>query len=235
MDRIKFIRNEEKKYHDFCYDNYKLFEKGSWLYKPVNTVMELLTELEGRKNLRVLDLGSGVGRNSIPIAQKIKKNGGKVVCVDFLDSAINKLKEYSNEFDVSHVIVPEKSDIGNYRIKEGEYDFIVAVSSLEHVSSEDVFENILYQMAEGTRANGLNCIIVNTEVKEAEIETNRKLDAMMEINIPTEEMLKKLDKIYSGWEKEAQMVKPLEYQIVRNDKPVLLTTNAITYAVRKRN
>lgn len=72
MNRIDHIRNEEKKYHDLCYEQYKLFETGSWLYKPVKTVMDLIDHFEGQKNLQVLDLGSGVGRNSIPLAQKIK-------------------------------------------------------------------------------------------------------------------------------------------------------------------
>ncbi|MDQ0154831.1 hypothetical protein [Robertmurraya andreesenii] len=27
MSRIQFVRNEEKKYHDFCYENYQFFEK----------------------------------------------------------------------------------------------------------------------------------------------------------------------------------------------------------------
>jgi hypothetical protein len=43
-NRIKFIRNEERKYHEACYDNYKLFEEGSWLSKPVKTVMDTLTQ-----------------------------------------------------------------------------------------------------------------------------------------------------------------------------------------------
>lgn len=72
MNRINYIRHEEKKYHDLCYEQYKLFETGSWLYKPVKTVMNLMNYFEGRNNLQVLDLGSGVGRNSIPLAQKIK-------------------------------------------------------------------------------------------------------------------------------------------------------------------
>lgn len=57
MRRLELIRNEEKKYHDFCYENYKLFEKGSWLYKPVKTVMDLLPLFEDKTNLKVLDLG----------------------------------------------------------------------------------------------------------------------------------------------------------------------------------
>lgn len=235
MNRIEFIRKEEKKYHDYCYDNYKLFEEGSWLHKPVKTVIDLISLFDGKDDLSVLDLGSGVGRNSIPLAQAIKENGGTVVCVDLLDSALQKLNQYSEEYEVQEVIQTEKADIGNYDIKPNNFDFIVAVSSLEHVQSEEVFGKVVQRMADGTKYNGINYIIVNSEVEEIDMDTNKKLDALMEINIPTEEMMNKLRQIYDGWELLNIIVKPLEYKIFRNEKSVLLKTNAITYAVRKNN
>ncbi|WP_163582899.1 class I SAM-dependent methyltransferase [Gracilibacillus saliphilus] len=234
MDRIKFIRKEEKKYHDHCYDNYRLFEKGSWLYKPVKSVMESIALLEGKNPLKVLDLGAGVGRNSIPIAEKLKDQGGRVVCVDLLDSAIEKLIEYSKEFDVADNIETEKADIGQYSIKEAEYDVIVAVSSLEHVSSENILERVLNQMTQGTKKAGINCIIINSEVEEIETETNKRLDALMEVNLSTDQMINKLNNNYKGWKVIKQLVRPLEYQIVRNEKPVLLKSNAITFVVQKK-
>ncbi|MEW9184490.1 methyltransferase domain-containing protein [Bacillus mycoides] len=235
MNKIEFIRNEEKKYHDYCYDNYKLFEEGSWLHKPVKTVIDLIPLFKGKNDLSVLDLGSGVGRNSIPLAQAIKKSGGKVVCVDLLDSALQKLNQYSEEYEVKEIIQTEKADIGNYDIKPNNFDFIVAVSSLEHVQSEELFEKVIQRMADGTKYNGINCIIVNSEVEEININTNEKLNALMEINIPTKEMMNKLRKIYNGWEVLNIIIKPLEYKIIRNENPVLLKTNAITYVVRKNN
>ncbi|QGH32874.1 methyltransferase domain-containing protein [Gracilibacillus salitolerans] len=235
MNRIELIRNEEKKYHDYCYDNYKLFEKGFWLYKPVKTVMESIASLEGKGHLNVLDLGAGVGRNSIPIAEKIKGKGGKVVCVDLLDSAIEKLIEYSKKFDVEDIIEIEKADIGKYSIKEDEYDLIVAVSSLEHVSAENILDSVLNQMAQGTKKGGINCIIINSEVEEIEIESNKQLDAFMEINLTTDQMIDKLKNNYKGWEVVKQLVRPLEYQIVRNENPVLLKSKAITFVVQKNS
>ncbi|PGX91482.1 SAM-dependent methyltransferase [Bacillus cereus] len=235
MNRIEFIRKEEKKYHDYCYDNYKLFEEGSWLYKPVKTVIDLISLFEEKDDLSVLDLGSGVGRNSIPLAQAIKENGGTVMCIDLLDSALQKLNQYSEEYEVKEVIQTEKADIGNYDIKPNNFDLIVAVSSLEHVQSEEVFGKVVQRMADGTKYNGINCIIVNSEIEEIDMDTNKKLDALMEINIPTEEMMNKLGQIYDGWEVLSIIVKPLEYKIIRNEKSVLLKTNAITYAVRKNN
>lgn len=234
MSRLDLIRKEEKKYHDFCYENYKLFEEGSWLYKPVKTVMDLLPLFNNHEDIRVLDLGSGVGRNSIPIAQEIKNKNGKVVCIDLLDSALDKLKRYSAEYEVEEIIETRKADIGHYEITKNEYDLIVAVSTLEHVESEDIFDNVIKQMALGTKNNGINCMIINSEVEEIEIESNKKLDAMMEVNLKTVNMINKLNSIYEGWEVLSQLVKPLEYQIVRNEREVLLKTNAITYVARKK-
>ncbi|HWI49892.1 MAG TPA: class I SAM-dependent methyltransferase [Rummeliibacillus sp.] len=232
-NRINLIRKEEKLYHDHCYDNYKLFEQGSWLYKPVKTVLDLMSYFEEKESVKVLDLGCGVGRNSIPIAQKLKV-GSKVVCVDLLDTAVEKLKQYSNEFNVEQIIVFHKEDIADFVIHPNEYDYIVAVSSLEHVGSRDTFEKVLSNMKNGTKPNGVNCIIVNSEVEEVDLETGVKMDALMEVNISTTEMLNTLRRIYFGWEEVLVLPKPLEYQITRQGKPVLLKTTAITFVVRQK-
>lgn len=91
MDRLTRIRSEEKKYHDYCYDTYDLFEPDSWLHKPVTTVINLINQYKDHEYISILDLGAGVGRNSIPIAESFKSGNGKVVCVDLLESAIEKL------------------------------------------------------------------------------------------------------------------------------------------------
>ncbi|WP_339256730.1 class I SAM-dependent methyltransferase [Paenibacillus sp. FSL P2-0136] len=103
MDRITNIRVEEKKYHDQCYDTYDLFEPGSWLHKPVTTVINLINQYKDQEYISILDLGAGVGRNSIPIAESIKPRNGKVVCVDLLESAIAKLMSYSQQFGVEEL------------------------------------------------------------------------------------------------------------------------------------
>lgn len=50
----------------------------------------------------------------------------------------------------------------------------------------------------------------------------------MHLKLSTEDMINKLSSIYSEWELLKTIVKPLEYNITRNEKPVLLKTNAIT-------
>ncbi len=233
MNRIDYIRNEEKKYHDLCYKQYKLFETGSWLYKPVKTVMDLMDYFEGQTNLQVLDLGSGVGRNSIPLAQKIKNGSGTVTCVDLLDSALTKLQIYSKEHDVFEVIKTEQAAIENYYIQPDTFDYIVAISSLEHVQSEEDLKNVLHSMKKGTKTGGINCLIINSNIQEIDLHTNEELDALIEINLPTEHMIYLLKSIYKEWQEIKIEIKELAYNIVRNEREIQLKTNAITFIVQK--
>lgn len=233
MDRIATIRSEEKRYHDACYDAYNLFEPGSWLYRPVKTVIDLLAKYEDQEYLSILDLGAGIGRNSIPIAQALKNRAGKVVCVDLLESAIDKLHTYSQTYGVEPYIETRLSDIEHFTIRQEEYDMIIAVSSLEHVSSEEVLERKLIEMARGTRLNGSNCIIIGSNIREVQIGSGEALDPMFEVNLTTERMLEILDQQYADWTVEERLVKPLEYEIDRNGQPVQLTTDCITFVARR--
>ena len=230
MNRINYIRQAEKKYHDLCYEQYKLFETGSWLYK---TVMDLMDHFEGQNNLQVLDLGSGVGRNSIPIAQQIQNTSGTVTCVDLLDSALTKLKTYSKEHGVFEVIKTEQAAIENYYIVPNTYDYIVAVSSLEHVQSEEDLTNVLHSIKEGTKTGGINCLIINSNIQEMDLHTKEELDALIEINLPTEDMIHLLKNIYKEWQEIKVEIKELTYDIVRNNRNIQLKTNAITFVVQK--
>ncbi|MFA9557110.1 class I SAM-dependent methyltransferase [Evansella sp. AB-rgal1] len=235
MNKIEHIRYEEKKYHTYCYDNYTLFESGSWLSKPVQSIVEMMQHFEDREDVQVLDLGSGVGRNSIPIAQHIGKKKGKVVCVDFLDSALTKLESYCQQYEVKDRIAPIKSDIGEYIIPKNTFNYIIAVSSLEHVESEVVFDRVLESMVKGTKRNGINYLIVNSNYEELDKSTGSKLDPLLEVNLTTELMMEKLKTIYSGWEELSVKVKPLSYEIQRGEKEILLSTNAITFVVKKQH
>ncbi|EEM89466.1 MULTISPECIES: class I SAM-dependent methyltransferase [Bacillus] len=233
MNRVDYIRQEEKKYHDLCYEQYKLFKIGSWLYKPVKTVMDLIDYFEGQNNLQVLDLGSGVGRNSIPIAQKIQNSSGTVTCVHLLDSALTKLQTYSKEYGVINNIKTEQAAIENYYIQRNTYDYIVAVSSLEHVQSEEDLKKVLHSMKEGTKSGGMNCLIINSNIQEIDLHTNEELDALIEINLPTEDMIHLLKSIYKEWKEIKVKIKELVYNIVRDERIIQLKTNAITFVVQK--
>ncbi|MEV5024586.1 class I SAM-dependent methyltransferase [Paenibacillus sp. LPE1-1-1.1] len=234
-DRIRYIREEEKKYHEACYEQNRLFEEGSWLHKPVKTVLNLLALFDGAEPLSVLDLGCGVGRNSIPIAKAIQEHhrNGQVVCVDLLESALLKLSSYGRQHGVSEWLKPVACDIGDYAIPWKEFDYIVAVSSLEHVRSETEFMKVLGQMNRGTKAKGINCIILNTNIVELDQQSGESLLPLVEINLDTAAAEQLLREAYSGWEVLDTHVKPLAFSIVRNERAILLKSDCLTYVVRK--
>lgn len=233
MNRVAYIRAEEKKYHDSCYDRHDVYEPGSWLYKPVKTVLEVLDLFKDRDYLSVLDLGSGIGRNSIPIAEAMKGRSGKVECVDILHSAMKKLEQYSKRYEIEPYIIPRLSDIEQFRIEPNEYDMIVAVSALEHVSSENTLIQKLHEMSCGTKNEGINCIIIGSNIHEVNVQNGTELDPMFEVNLSTDRMLELLDATYRGWEVLKRQVKQLIYDIDRNGQPIKLTSDCITYVTRK--
>jgi 2-polyprenyl-3-methyl-5-hydroxy-6-metoxy-1,4-benzoquinol methylase len=232
-NRIRIIREEERKYHEACYDNNKLFETGSWLSKPVKTVMDTLSYFNTNDKLSVLDLGCGVGRNSIPIADTFKARTGRVICVDLIESALIKLLDYSQQHGVSEYIETKLSDIGNYIIEDKGFDYIIAVSALEHVESEHKFIEVLERMARGTRDNGINCIIMNTNIEEIDIETGTQLIPLMELNMTTNHAEQLLASAYQGWEIKFTTLKALQFNIERNNRKVLLKSDCFTYVVQK--
>ncbi|MNZ70951.1 Methyltransferase domain protein [compost metagenome] len=187
-----------------------MFEPGSWLHKPVKTVIDLIDEYKNQDYLNVLDLESGIG---------------KVVCVDLLESAIDKLKSYSQKLGIEQYIETRLSDIEDFKIENEEYDIIVSVSAMEHVSSQRALENKLKEMTLGTKTNGSNCIIIGSNIREVIIDNGQELDPMFEVNISTECMMEILDHHYAGWEVNKRFVKQLEYEIDRNGEPVKLTTD----------
>jgi 2-polyprenyl-3-methyl-5-hydroxy-6-metoxy-1,4-benzoquinol methylase len=233
VNRIEHIRAEEKRYHNSCYENHHLYEAGTWLHKPVNTIIDVLEQFKQYEVLTVLDLGSGIGRNSIPIAESLKDRSGKVVCVDILESAIEKLKANCAKFGVLPYIEGRLSDIESFEIGLEAYDLIIAVSTLEHVSSESALERKISEMITGTKSHGVNCIIIGSNIKEVTKMTNIALDPMFEVNLSTERMLEILDHQYQGWEIQSRFFKPLEYDIERSGQPVKLTMDCITLVAKK--
>ena len=111
------------------YKTNKLFEEGSWLAKPVKTIMGVLPFFENYSCINVLDLGSGVGRNAIPIAERFCDRDSNIDCVDLLDIAIEKLEENSKKHGVEKQITGIVRAIDDFKIERGIYDLIIAVSS----------------------------------------------------------------------------------------------------------
>ena len=135
MSRLREIREAEALSHTAAYETLELYAPGSWLSKPVRALEALLPLYEDKIGLRVLDLGSGVGRNAIACAQRLKDS--TVECVDILPLAIEKLRENAEKLGVSEQITGSCGPVDGFEIERDGYDLILAASVLEHLDSSD--------------------------------------------------------------------------------------------------
>lgn len=231
-DRLKHIRAAEKQSHLETYGTWELFQDGSWLSKPVRAVTDLLPLFEKKRRLRVLDLGCGVGRNAIFVARKFADIDVEIDCVDILDFAIEKLEKnaecYGVERSVKGIVMP----LEDYPVPEKHYDFVMAVSALEHVDSEASFVRKLKEIRDGIRPGGAVCMVVNTQVQEENRDTGELLEPQFEVNMSTEAMKNLLTKMFDGWEILKFTVKAQEYEIPRGNVTAKLTTDVVNFVAR---
>ncbi len=228
------IRESERKSHTEIYMNEKLYNTNSWLKKPIKTVQEISSLFNEYEELRVLDLGCGIGRNSIYIAENFINKQCIVDCVDLLDVAIVKLLENAKEHNVAHCINGIKNSIEDFEIVEQSYDLIMAISSLEHIDTEKSFLRKLNEIKNGLRDKGIACLVINTDVREIDLDTNKTVEAQFEVNLSTEKLQEYLNNVFNGWEVLKISVSEQEYNVPRGKFVSCLYTNVFTYVVRKR-
>ncbi|MFG1731269.1 class I SAM-dependent methyltransferase [Paenibacillus sp. 843] len=232
MDIFNRAREKEMSYHEKLYEQAVLFQPGSWLAKPVQTVLDHL-ELLSFQEMRVLDLACGVGRNSIPVAQRIQSTNGKVTCVDLLPSAVDKLQQYAALHGVSSNLEALVADVKHYEIAEDTYHYIVACSCLEHMSSEEAFVSKIEQMQAGTVEQGIHCILMSTEVKEIDQETGLEEEGLIELNLSADRAFSILDELYSEWEILTRRQVQQNIQEVKDGRDVRFRSQWITFTARK--
>ena len=232
-ERITRIRESERKSHTEIYTNEKLYDSDSWLQKPIKTVKDISVLFEKYNQLRVLDLGCGVGRNSIYFAEKFKGKNCIIDCVDLLDIAIEKLMANAEEHNIVSNINGITKSIEEYEIKTNSYDLIMAISALEHIDKYESFLRKLIEIKDGLRENGIVCLVINSNVREINKDTNEIVDAQFEINLPTEELQELLKKTFTEWNLLKTSVSEQEYDIPRETFVSHLNTNVITYVARK--
>ncbi|MFD2670924.1 class I SAM-dependent methyltransferase [Marinicrinis sediminis] len=223
METFTEKRTEEQARHQQMYEEYELFEQGTWLEKPDEQLMEELRQMTRHTqaaSLRVLDLGCGIGRNSIPMAKIIGPRGGKVTGVDVLEDALSKLESYSRQYQVEDVITVKKGDIEYIRIPPQSYDVIVAHGCLEHVSSVERFQQALLQLAEAVKPGGLISVVVNTHVREKDAETGEPLEPSLELNMSTSDTMEKMKQQFKDWRIMELSTSPHEVEEVREDRDI---------------
>ena len=226
-NRINCIRKSEADSHHRVYSEHELFDEGSWLARPVKTVMELLPYFAAYPSIRVLDLGCGVGRNSIPIAKAFSHIPCIVDCVDILPYAIEKLRANAEKYGVGDVIQGFACSIEDFAVEPDTYDLVIAVSALEHICSYDAFQRKL-------RDGGIICLIISTDITETDSATGNKLDPMFELNFSAQDLLQLLKTQFFDFSFEMTTVVQQHYTIPRENMQTELTSQVCTYVMYKK-
>lgn len=232
-DRIRQIRERERESHTLVYKTDELYGPDGWLKKLIKTVQDIVAMLDDRSSLRVLDLGSGVGRNSIFIARSFREKKCVIDCVDLLEIAIDKLRENVKANGVVQAINGAVGTIEGYKIVPNTYDLIMAISALEHVEDEACFLEKLMQIWNGIKKDGFVCLVINTEVCEFDIKTRERLEPQFEVNLPTTKVFSCLDEVFYGWDVVKRKVSGQIYHVPRGGITSELNTKVVTFVARK--
>lgn len=230
---LEQIRKNESNSHIKMYESGTLYEDGSWLNKPIKTVLDQFPYFDGHRQLHVLDLGCGIGRNCIAIARYFHHIPCVIDCVDILEIAIEKLRENADKYSISENICGIVKEIEDFQIPENHYDWIIAVSSLEHVDCKDTFIRKLQEIGKGVRENGIACLVMNSNVMEFEKESGNPLPPQFEVNLPTDEVQMLLQTVFSEWEVLKSIVKKQYYEIPRETCTAELHTDVVTFVAKK--
>lgn len=230
--RLSRIRAAEQVAHTVMYTE-STNDTNSWLHKPVKAVQEVLPLFRRYKKLRVLDLGCGIGRNAISIAEYYKDIDCTIDGVDLLEVAITKFEQNAKAHHVDDKLTGIVQAIENYTIAENSYDLIISISALEHIDTETRLIQKLLEIKRGLRPSGIGCFLINSDIREINPKTGDQLEPQFEINLPTEKLQLLLDNTFHDWEILKNSVSRQEYNIPRGSITSRLCTNVVSFVARR--
>jgi 2-polyprenyl-3-methyl-5-hydroxy-6-metoxy-1,4-benzoquinol methylase len=228
-------REETLQYHKAYYSRFKLFEKDSWLENPDQPLMRLLDYLDGQ--IKILDLGCGVGRNAIPMAQALQKSNknATITCVDVLAESIDLLKEYANTYKVEEIIEPVLSDNDQFVIEPNTYDLIAGISTLEHCQGKNKVAQLMAAIANGTKSGGFVRIEMTTNRRVTDTTTNQPVPTFVETPLDGEEVQEMLQAkdTFAGWNIISLTIDPYEEELAKEDRTVHWCSTQINFTAQK--
>lgn len=226
-------RQSTKQYHAELYQKDILYKKGTWLEKPEKDILEIGEKLQDKNNIRILDLGSGIGRNAIPLVQMLQKNKVMIECVDYLEIAIKKLNEYAQKFRVKKHINGHILPVEDFTIKQNSYDFIISHGVLAHVKNKNTLLRVLRDIRNGVKKEGYVYLAIASGLKEKETDTQKKLIPLVEVSLETKELINIYKKIFSDWKIEIIRTDPYIEYYEKDGKKIEWSCNFVVFVGRK--
>jgi cyclopropane fatty-acyl-phospholipid synthase-like methyltransferase len=231
MDIIERARAYERDYHENIYGSHGLFEPGTWLYKPAAYATKSFDLVQKHNDVRVLDLGGGVGRHSIPAAQHFGESS-KIVCVDLLASAIEKLSQNAERLGVANRVAGIAADVEILELSEPQ-DLILSISCIEHVPTKQRLEKLIERLQTATTPKGIHCFMMITNNEWIDSTNDKKLTPLIEQNLTSKETIDMLEILYSDWKIHDLSTKDWQATQLMGGKEVILKSTCVQFTAQK--
>lgn len=226
-------REAVKLYHQKLYVKHKLFKKGSWLEKPEQEIQQLGKQFVHHDDINILDLGCGVGRNSIPLAQILYKNHPHIICVDYLEVAIQKLHFYAKQYGVEQCITTQLSEVERYEIKNNYFDLIIAHGILAYLENEKKLKEVLQNIIQGTNIKGFNYLSINADIEEQYVISKKEIKPLIEINLTSDKVISLLKNFYRDWKIVMLKKNPYKEIYEKDGKTIRYDCNFVVFIAQK--
>jgi len=149
--------------YNIIYKNYQ----SAWGNNANPLVKRTLKFLKSEKESKALDLGCGQGRDAFFLL----KNGFKVTAVDSSAVAIKQISEIAGNKKMPVRAV--HGNVGNYKIKNNEYDIIIGMNVLQFLKRKEVV-SLIKNIKTYLRSDGLIVLSSFTTKDPSYIKTGRK-------------------------------------------------------------
>jgi SAM-dependent methyltransferase len=230
MISFEEVRQRERGYHVAYYAKHGIGDEGTWLAGPSPYVIESFQYIQPSAD-KALDLGAGIGRHAFTIAERLGK-GSTVVCVDLLDSALEKLIETAKEKNVGANIITVDSDVADYE-PDTAFDYVLSVSVIEHLPNKQSLTACLKKLQQATNTKGVHCFMIAVDHKWTDRVTGETVEPLVEQNLTTAETKDLLNGLYKEWDIKDLSEKHWEQTESVNGRDVICASTCIQFTAIK--